>query len=283
MNATPPTATSAPTREPHSRSPRKNRMLPLALGEWKQFRRNKVIVFMVILVLIFIPLSTMGSVGGSDSPEKARVAAAFSLQLLLLMAVTYVLFYSVLSMATTRRDEGVLKRLRTGEARDRDILIAICMPSAVFVLIAAIVTPIIVMVMGSAPPVNVGFYILAVLCGIVLGATTGFITSTYTKNAEAAQVTSFPVVILAMLSLTMVRPFLPDALQVIGEKNPFGLMLDLVNIGWAGVVAPEPGENPMSKSFADTLREGGLVAIQLVVWCVALVYVTQRVMRWDPR
>ena len=165
-------------------------MLPLALGEWKQFRRNKVIVFMVILVLIFIPLSTMGSVGGSDSPEKARVAAAFSLQLLLLMAVTYVLFYSVLSMATTRRDEGVLKRLRTGEARDRDILIAICMPSAVFVLIAAIVTPIIVMVMGSAPPVNVSFYILAVLCGIVLGATTGFITSAYTKNAEAAQVTS---------------------------------------------------------------------------------------------
>ena len=258
-------------------------MLPLALGEWKQFRRNKVIVFMVILVLIFIPLSTMGSVGGSDSPEKARVAAAFSLQLLLLMAVTYVLFYSVLSMATTRRDEGVLKRLRTGEARDRDILIAICMPSAVFVLIAAIVTPIIVMVMGSAPPVNVSFYILAVLCGIVLGATTGFITSAYTKNAEAAQVTSFPVVILAMLSLTMVRSFLPDALQVIGEKNPFGLMLDLVNIGWAGVIAPEPGENPVSMSFADTLREGGSVVIQLVVWCVALVLVTRRVMRWDPR
>ena len=244
-------------------------MLPLALGEWKQFRRNKVIVFMVILVLILIPLTTMGSIGSSDSPEGARISAAFSLQLL--------------SMATTRRDEGVLKRLRTGEARDRDILIAICVPSAVFVLVAAIVTPIIVIVMGSAPPVNVGFYILAVLCGIVLGATMGFITSAYTKNAEAAQVTSFPVIILAMLSLTMVRSFLPDALQVIAEKNPFGLMLDLVNIGWAGVIAPEPGENPVSMSFADTLREGGSVVIQLVVWCVALVLVTRRVMRWDPR
>ncbi|MGP5660211.1 ABC transporter permease [Corynebacterium falsenii] len=258
-------------------------MLPLALGEWKQFRRNKVIVFMVILVLIFVPLTTMGSVGDTASPQEARTAAAFSLQLLVLMAVTYVLFYSVLSMSTTRRDEGVLKRLRTGEARDRDILLAICVPSALFVLIAAIVTPVLVIVLGSAPPVNIGFYALAVLCGITVGATTAFITSAYTKNAEAAQVTSFPVIILAMISLPVVRGELPEAIRPIAERNPFGLMLDLVNLGWGGVLESNPGEVPGAMSFADTLHQGGPVALQLLGWCVALVVITQRVMRWDPR
>jgi ABC-2 type transport system permease protein len=55
-------------------------------------------------------------------------AAATAMEYFLLFALMFVQFYTVLSMVTTRRDEGVLKRLRTGEARDAEILGCVVLP-----------------------------------------------------------------------------------------------------------------------------------------------------------
>ena len=44
-------------------------------------------------------------------------------------------YYNVLSQFVSRRDELVLKRMRTGEARDAELLASIALPGAVSALV----------------------------------------------------------------------------------------------------------------------------------------------------
>ncbi|WKD62088.1 ABC-2 type transporter [Corynebacterium ciconiae DSM 44920] len=268
------TATSA------LRTPR--RLVSLARAEWIQFRRNKVILFMSAFVLLVIPVLFFRSISGAESAADSRALASTALQMLVLMAIVFVVYYSVLSMATTRRDEGVLTRLRTGEASDREILLAICTPSSLFAILASVLGGVLCVALGSALPINVFFYLVAILGGVVLAAALALITSAYTSNAEAAQVTSMPVIVLGMLSIPTLRGFLPDPLALIAARNPFGALLDLVHLGWTGQSDPLNSE-AATMNLAETFSSGGMTVLILMAWCVALVLLVPRVMRWDNR
>ena len=84
-----------------------NRLATLARAEWLQFRRNKVILFMAIVIPLGMPLLMWLNLGPDSGTDKQLVGAGM-MELYLMMSLLMVLFYSVLSMATTRRDEGVL-------------------------------------------------------------------------------------------------------------------------------------------------------------------------------
>ncbi|WP_192796179.1 MULTISPECIES: ABC transporter permease [Corynebacterium] len=257
-------------------------MLSLARAEWIQFRRNKVILFMSVFVLLLIPVLFLRDISGAESPEASRTAASMALQMLVLMAETFVVYYSVLSMATTRRDEGVLTRLRTGEASDREILLAICIPSSLFALLGSMLGAILSVALGSALPINIVFYLLAIVGGTVVAASLALITSAYTFNAEAAQVTSLPLIALSMISLPALRDLLPDTLAAIAARNPFGVLLDLIHLGWTGQSDPL-ATHATTLSMSETFNSGSMVALKLVAWCVLLVLLVPRVMRWDRR
>ena len=47
-------------------------------------------------------------------------------------------YYNILSIIVTRRDELVLKRLRTGEARDGELLLSMCLPGIAISLVVAV-------------------------------------------------------------------------------------------------------------------------------------------------
>ncbi|HIW95105.1 MAG TPA: ABC transporter permease [Candidatus Corynebacterium gallistercoris] len=261
-------------------------MTSLAIAEWKQFRRNKVILSMVLITALGVPALMMGTLS-TDTPEDARASGGIALELFLLLAALLVLYYSVLSMTTTRRDEGVLKRLRTGEATDVQILMAICAPSTIFVLIAGIAMPGLVLAMGSAIPVNPALYVVALVLSVVVAASLAFITSAFTKNAEAAQITSMPIVVLGMASQSGVRGLMPDNAQQIIDNTPFALLMDLVNLGWSGnpgaivLSGTDAGFTPMAAG--DVWQEGGIMVAKLLAWCVVLVVAAKHYMQWETR
>lgn len=261
-------------------------MTSLAIAEWKQFRRNKVILFMVLVIALGVPALMMSTLN-TETPEHTRASGGFALELFLLLATLLVLYYSILSMTTTRRDEGVLKRLRTGEATDLQILLAICVPSTIFVLVAGVAMPVLVLVMGSAMPVNPVLYVAALLLSAVVAATLALITSGFTKNAEAAQITSLPIVVLGMISQSSMRGLMPENAREIINNTPFALLVDLVNLGWSGnpgtvvLSGTDAGLTPMAAG--DVWQEGGIMIARLLAWCVVLVLTAKHYMRWDAR
>lgn len=259
-----------------TRSTSVSRLKALGTAEWLQFRRNKTLLFMATIFPVGIPLVLFG-IGGRGAIEAANTFDIFVLYTLL-----FVQFYTVLSMVTTRRDERVLKRLRTGEARDWEILGAICIPGALLTAVFSIAIIPILMLMGAPTPVNLIPIVLVVILGLILVSALAFLTSAFTRNAEAAQLTSLPVFTIAMLGLGTLRPVFGDGLLAeIISYTPFAMISDLVQLGWAGATFPDAMADAAPLDFTGVLGASVQPLLIALVWIVLALVAMRQTMRWD--
>lgn len=259
---------------------RRRPLTSLAKAEYLQFRRNKTLVYMATVFPIGIPLALYFLTRRDAEPTAAMAATAF--EMFALLALLFVQYYSVLSMVTTRRGEGVLKRLRTGEAADWEIQTAPGVPVAVLTVFCTIVLAAVIYGTGAPAPVNPFAIVLALGGGIILFTLLALATSAVTKNAEAAQITSLPVMTIAMLGLGSIRGILPDRLADLAEWTPFAAVSDLVFLGAAGRPDSISADTP-ALDFAATLAEVGRPFATLAVWTVLALVLTRRSFRWDDR
>lgn len=250
-----------------TRSTTVSRTRSLARAEGLQFLRNRTLVFMATVMPTAFPLAVYfilrGPVGEAD-------AAANAVEIFTLFSLTLVQFYSVLSMATTRRDEKVLKRLRSGEPRDGEILTAIGLPGAVVTLGLSVLFVAVLLVAGAPVPGNPLLMVVALVLGLIISTALALVVSGMTQNAEAAQITSLPVIILAMISLSSTRAMLPESFGRILDLTPFAVISDLVQVGWIG-------STPVGDPSSDMWR----LFLILVLWTMVTVMAAHRYMRWD--
>lgn len=261
-------------------APRRRPLAALAAAEWLQFRRNKTLVYLATLFPVGIPLVTYFIARKDTEPTAAMAAVA--IEMLALMALVFVQYYSVLSMVTTRRSEGVLKRLRTGEAADWQIQAAPAVPGVLVTLACAVAVLAVVYGSGAPRPVNPALMIAALLGGIAVFALLALATSAVTKNAEAAQITSLPVMLLAMLGLASIRAVLPDRLAALADWTPFAAVSDLVFLGASGKTATAAAADPVLTP-AGTLTASGPAFATLAIWTVLALALTRKSFRWDDR
>lgn len=261
-------------------APRPRPLTALAKAEWLQFRRNKTLVYMATLFPVGIPL-VIYFIARKDA-EPTAAMAAITFELLALMALMFVQYYSVLSMVTTRRSEGVLKRLRTGEAADWQIQSAPAVPGVLVTLACTAVVSVAVYGSGAPAPVNPVLMVLALVGGIGCFSLLALATSAVTKNAEAAQITSLPVMTLAMVGLASIRNFLPDRLAALADWTPFAAVSDLVFLGASGKTAAAADSDAVL-SFAGAVTESGRPFATLAIWTVLALALTRKSFRWDDR
>ncbi|MFD4433626.1 ABC transporter permease [Nocardia sp. NPDC058497] len=261
-------------------APRPRPLTALAKAEWLQFRRNKTLVYMATLFPVGIPL-VIYFIARKDT-EPTTAMAAVTVELLALMALIFVQYYSVLSMVTTRRSEGVLKRLRTGEAADWQIQSAPAVPGILVTLVCTAVVTVAVYGSGAPAPVNPVLMVLALAGGIGCFSLLALATSAVTKNAEAAQITSLPVMTLAMAGLASIRNILPDRLAALADWTPFAAVSDLVFLGASGKTATA-AESEAVLRFAGTVLESGRPFATLAIWTVLALALTRKSFRWDDR
>ena len=193
-------------------------------------------------------------------------------------AVLFPVYYNLLSQFVTRRDELVLKRLRTGETRDLELLGAMALPGvAVAVAVAAVTVPI-AMLLGQSAPLNVVVYAAAVVVACALFVAFAFWTAAWTRNAEAAQMTSMPVILLAVVG--QMSAAFPDRGAALGRPHPGRGMMDLVRVGWFG---RGDGGSERTLDFAGTWAAAGQPLLVLVAWTALAVWLAARSMQWEPR
>lgn len=273
------TVTESTSKSFNHKSSNWGRYLALAMSEIRQYLRNKTLLFMAIVFPIGVGL-LMQFMGAAEQPVDARVRTAISMEVFFLITLMFVQFYSVLSMTTTRRDERVLKRLRTGEARDAEILAALATPGAIMsLLLTTLMSGILVLYTGNVPRVGILLFVVIVL-GIVVSTGLALLTSSITANAEAAQMTSLPVMVLAMLSQSPLRSALPDQVQDPLARTPFALLGDLTFIEWTGQPFAAGAATTGSGLTATLATAAGPVAL-LLVWGVTLMWAAIRYMKWE--
>ncbi|GAA5079579.1 ABC transporter permease [Nocardia iowensis] len=259
---------------------RRRPLAALARAEFLQFRRNKTLVYMATVFPIGTPLAQY-LIARKDEPATAAMAAT-TFEMLALLTLLFVQYYSVLSMVTTRRGEGVLKRLRTGEAADWQIQTAPAVPGVLVTLACTVVVAAVVYGTGAPAPVNPVAIALGLIGGVALFALLALATSAVTKNAEAAQITSLPVMIVAMLGLGSIRGVLPDRLAAVADWTPFAAVSDLVSLGAAGKPATA-ADADVAAGFTGTFADLGRPFATLALWTVLAVVLTRRSFRWDDR
>lgn len=270
------TATARSTGTGYGRHP----LRALARAEYLQFRRNKTLLFMGTVFPVGMPLMLFFIARGDAAPKPLGVA--ITMEMFAVFALLFVQYYSVLSMVTTRRSEGVLKRLRTGEATDLQILTAPGVPGALLTLLGALIVCGAVYGAGGPAPVNAVLMLLALAAGIVIFTILALATSAMTKNAEAAQITSMPVMVISMAGMSSIRTILPERLGMIADWTPFAAIADLIRLGQAGLV-PGAADDAAPLDFAATFGETGRPLATLAVWTVIAVFLAKRWFRWDDR
>lgn len=258
---------------------RRRPLTALAKAEYLQFRRNKTLVYLGTVLPVGTPLLLFFIAGDSVDP-KPRVV--MTLELFALIALLLVQYYSVLSLVTTRRGEGVLKRLRTGEAADWQIQAAPAVPGVLLTLAGGVIVGGVVYGAGAPAPVNAVALVLAVAAGIVIFCLLALATSAVTKNAEATQITSLPVIAIAMIGLGWIRNLLPDPLAQIADWTPFAGISELISLGAIGKPATA-GDSFAALDFAGSFAEFGRPLAVLAAWAALALALTYTYFKWDDR
>ncbi|AKE00236.1 ABC transporter permease [Rhodococcus erythropolis] len=261
-----------------------NRIATLSRSEFTLLGRNRLLLFNAIVLPLIFPVGMLYPSRDGGLSDKSVSAG---LEVFALFLLVFVVFYNLLSVYATRRDELVLKRLRTGECSDAEILAGPAVPSWVLTALLTVVIGIAVMVLGGSAPVNPVLVLVAVIGGAALFTALALITSAVTRNAEAAQITCMPILILATAGMSSIRNVVPDNIARILDFTPLAAVVDLLNLGWLGRTTGELadlGDAPgAAAGFVDTFGSAGQPLLVMLAWIVGSVLIANVHFRWEPR
>ncbi|WP_328340635.1 ABC transporter permease [Streptomyces violaceus] len=247
------------------------RMAALARAEMVLFGRSKGTLVAALFVPLTLPFAMRSAVEELDLKDAGLSVGLVMLPAAIGFSLLFAVYSSLVSVFTARREELVLKRLRTGELRDAEVLAGAALPAVVTgfvqcVLLAVGCTVLLDLGAPSAPHLAV----LGLLLGLSSSVTLAALTASFTRTVESAQVTTLPVLMITMLGSGVIVPLelLPDRLASVCELLPLTPVITLVRGGWSG----------------DLSGTEALTAIATAVaWTVVAVFAVRRWFRWEPR
>lgn len=234
-------------------------------------RNRLTFVYAVVLPLLPLGLLLVGDDSSATKGANALITA-------LMMAALFPVYANLLSQFVTRRDELVLKRLRTGQSTDADIIVSLALPGLVVALTTSVLAVPVAVALGLNQPLNPLLYALTVVVTLVLFVALACWTAAWTRNAEAAQLTSMPVIVL--VALGQVATAFPEYVRLWTDLTPGAAMTDLVRVSWFGF---ETGGTDRTLGLHDTWAAAGEPLLVLAAWALLAVWFTRRSIRWEPR
>lgn len=250
----------------------------LSRSEFTLLVRNRVLLFNALVMPLLFPVVVLVVGKRSDSGLTDQVVSS-ALEIFALFLLVFLVYYNLLSAYTTRRDELVLKRLRTGEATDNQILLGPAVPSFALTTVLTLVVAGLVAALGGGTPVNPLLLVLGFGGGAALFAALALITSTFTRNAEAAQITSLPIILIAMAGTGFLSGIVPESVDSLIDLTPMAAVLDVVNLGWIGTTDPDSS----ALAFVDTFEPALKPLLVIGAWILGSIVVAKTHFRWEPR
>ncbi|MGW6057114.1 ABC transporter permease [Streptomyces sp. NPDC055189] len=261
---------STTTMSPAATTPA-GRMWSLARAELTLLGRAKGTLVAALFVPLAMPFSLSQVTEGMDL--KAHGLSVGSV--VVPGAIGFSLLFAVYSALTTvfaaRREELVLKRLRTGELRDPEILAGAALPSVAIGLTQCVVLAIgCSVLLDAGAPSAPHLAVIGVLLGLVMFSALAAVTASFSRSVESAQVMSMPLAFASMFGSGLFIPFevMPDKVAAVCELLPLSPVIELVRGGWTGDL-----------SGGETVS----ALVTAVAWTVVSVFAVRRWFRWEPR
>ena len=250
------------------------RILSLARAETVLLWRSP----MALLNALVAPLALL--ILANVLPQGEPMPQASVITMLTGSVLLFVVYYNLVTTLVARREELVLKRLRSGESSDAEILLGASTPALVIAW-GQILTGIIagVVVFGMAMPANPGLVLLAVLSGTGVFVLLAAASTAMTRTVEMAQLATLPVVVVSMFfgGLFPVG-MLPGPAQWLAEVLPLSRVIDLLWLGLTGVT-----QNGRTIGGWESVREVGSALLVIAAWVFVGFWAVRRFMRWEPR
>ncbi|MFJ4920742.1 ABC transporter permease [Streptomyces sp. NPDC088725] len=254
---------------PKSTTP--GRLGALGRAEFTLLVRNRTALFSALFVPIVMVVAIKSSLDRIDLSSTGISAVEAAMTGGVGMALIMIIYSNLVSAYTARREQLVLKRLRTGETSDREILIGTALPAATLAVgQCAVMVAAGVAFLGLGGPRRPELLVCGMLAGIVLLTALAAVTAAFTRSPESAQITTMPLFLVSALGSGLFIPLeaLPDRIAFVCELLPTTGVMTLIRAGWLG-----------GTDGADVLG----AAVNAVVWTVLAVFAVQRWFRWEPR
>ncbi|GGS24016.1 ABC transporter permease [Streptomyces parvus] len=247
------------------------RLNALARAELILLIRNRSAIFVALVLPIVMIFSIRASLEQIDLAGTGLSVAGAALTGGIGIVLVQVVYMNLVTGYVTRREELVLKRLRTGEVTDREILISTALPSVAL----AVLQSVLLVVAGAiafdlSAPKRPDLFLLGLLVGFVMMSALAAATSAVTRTVQTSQLTTLPLFFVSLFASGIFVPLdvFPDKLAAVFELLPLTGVMTLVRHGWLGGV------------------EGGdlvTAVVAALAWTAFAVFAVRRWFRWDPR
>ncbi|WP_413253560.1 ABC transporter permease [Streptomyces mirabilis] len=247
------------------------RMAALARAELTLLGRSKATLAAAVFMPLLLPFSLRSTVDQMDLKGTGLSVGSVIVPSSVGFSLLFAVYSPLVSVYAARREELVLKRLRTGELRDAEILAGAALPSVAIGLVQCLV-----LTVACAALLDVGapraphLAVLGLLLGLAMWPPLAAITANFSKSVEGAQVATMPLMLVSLFGSGTFFPLqlMPDQLASACELLPLTPVITLMRGGWTGDL-----------SAHDTLGALGTA----VAWTVFAVFAVRRWFRWEPR
>ncbi|MER6916813.1 ABC transporter permease [Streptomyces sp. NPDC000594] len=247
------------------------RLAALGRAELTLLVRNRSALFVALLMPLIMMMAIQGSMERIDEAEAGMSIAEASLTGGIGMILILVVHMNLVSAYVARREDLVLKRLRTGEVSDTEVLTGTALPAVGIALtqcVLLVAAGVVLMDVGAPdrPELLAAGIVLGVLVCVALAA----VISSFTRTVESAQLTTMPMFLLSLGGSGLLVPLtvMPEGMARICELLPLTGVMTLVRAGWLGGVEG---------------RELTVALVGALVWAAVSVFAVQRWFRWEPR
>ena len=238
-------------------------------------RNRLAFVYAAVMPLLPLLLLLTGDRG-------SETAGASAITTMFLVVGLFPVYYNVLAQFVNRRDELVLKRMRTGEVRDVELVASIALPGVASALTISLIAVPVAVAFGQELPVNAVLYVVGAVLTVIMLAAFAFWTAAWTRSAESAQLTSLPIIFIVSFGpLFTSISGLPDVLRGLAELTPGSAMSELVRVGWFGLDGQDATKTTLD--FAETWSAAAGPLLVMVAWTLIAISLAKRSMRWEPR
>ena len=256
------------------------RIAALSRAEGVLLRRNRIALLtaLALPVALVFALKAAPAVIDAGGPGGA---GAMLLTGLTAFALLLAVYCNLVTALVARREELVLKRLRTGESTDAEILAGTAAPAiAIAWAQIAAATVAAVAVFGVAPPANAVLMLVALILGTAVFALLAAVSSAATRTVEMAQVTTLPVLTIpfAFSGLLFPLALLPEPLRWLAQALPLTPVVTLMRLGLTGTAA---GGHHLG--VAAAFAAAAIPVLVLAAWIAAGTWAARRWFRWEPR
>ncbi|MFD4141104.1 ABC transporter permease [Streptomyces sp. NPDC058572] len=247
------------------------RLTAIGRAELTLLARNRTALSVALLMPAAMILATKSTLDQMDLGKAGMSVAEAAMTSGIGMVLLLVVHINLVSAYVARREELVLKRLRTGEVPDHEILAGTALPAAGLALAQCVVMVVTgVAFLDVTAPERPELLVAGALLGTVLLAALAALTSAVTRTVESAQITTLPMFMISMFGSGLFVPLevMPARLASVCELLPLTGVMTLVRAGWLGGA---DGSEPVG------------AAVTALAWTVLSVFAVQRWFRWEPR